>query len=86
MFPVNKKDSLQLILVLHLLAEKCFNECFLPLSAGVYKKELEQTRRELNSLVDEFYHSLRQIYEVMQNKHRQQLLDLVRRKRIQEKG
>lgn len=49
--------------------------------ADVCKVELERTRKELKSLVDEFYHSVRQMCEVMRNKHRQELLELGRKKR-----
>lgn len=49
--------------------------------AGVNVTEREKTRRELESLVEEFCRSLQQIYEMLRKKHRKELLELARQKR-----
>lgn len=49
--------------------------------AGVNLREREKTRRQLESLVEDFRHSLQKIYEMLRKKHRKELLELARQKR-----
>ena len=47
--------------------------------SGVTEREIIQ--RELEILVDEFYHSLRHIHTVLRKRHKRELLQLARHKR-----
>lgn len=43
--------------------------------------ERETIQRDLETLVNEFYHSVRQIYTMLRKKHKRELLELARKKR-----